>query len=72
MVTTEPAGISWADKIDLYISQVEPRNLRLAWPEAIPLLKLAEEHWEDYFDLQDLFVEIMAGRFQLWLVRDEK
>ena len=53
---------------EVCIKLVMPYELSTYWPRAIPWLERGRKYWEHLYDLTDLYIELFAGRMQLWLV----
>lgn len=67
----EAALGSFSAEKELMVKLVEPTELNEYWDTAKDLIALDESWWER-FHPSDIYVEIFAKRFQLWLFGDEE
>lgn len=54
------------------IQLVERDDLKERWVQCFSYFESGKEYWEYYYSLSDLYIEVYAGRMQLWLVGDTK
>lgn len=70
----EHLGHSLADQgFDYAVKLADsPAALREAWPTVTSLLNANPDTWQEYYSTENLFVEVLSTRMQLWLAYDDE